>query len=891
MTEVRGRLQVALGDRYRIEREIGAGGMATVYLAHDLRHDRKVAVKVLRPELAAVLGAERFLAEIRITAGLDHPHILTLIDSGEAGGLLYYVLPFIRGESLRDKLARDQQLGMDEALAITRQIAGALDHAHRQGVIHRDIKPENILLHEGEAMLADFGIALAVKEAGGNRLTETGLSLGTPQYMSPEQATGDRQLTPRSDVYSLAAVCYEMLAGEPPVTGPNAQAMVAKLMTERPVSLRVVRDTVPEALDLAVQKALAKAPADRFASAGEFIRALETARAAPELSAGPGAKRASPRRWLPWRPILLGTAFVAILVSGLALVRLWRTGAGALPVIGRTSQMTREAGLEVDPALSPNGETVAYAAGPPTGMEIYVRQVSGGRSVALTSDPTGNFRWPRWSPDGSQIAYQANDGIYVVPALGGAPRRLTHIDLGTPRFGLEAGTPLTGFDWSPDGSRIVSTRGFGGQGITLTTLATGDTVNLPAPFAASSPVWSPDGRSIAVVAGNPVFTFGTGYFGNAGTSGIWIVHLDGASPTRIAPDSALNISPQWAPDSRAIFWVSDRDGSRDIYRQRISRGGAAEGAIQRLTTGTDAQGLSLTRKSDRMAYARLHTYSSIWSIPVPLRGPASIRGATRITTGNETIEAVNVSADGRWLVFDSDRNGNADLYVMPVTGGEARQVTTDSASEYSADWSPDGRRIAFHSLRNGNRDIYTVAFDGTGLTRRTSSADEELDPDWSPNGESIVFEVIGTQSARQGFAVLRLADGATPKLLSVPGGDFARWAPDGTAFVYHAPNGLRLHRIDSGADSLRVSNAAIGAEAFYAAWSRDGASLYYLARSPKGWSIRAMPAAGGASRMLVDFDDPTRQHTKYGFTTDGRVFYFTIGAPESDIWVADLGKP
>jgi len=292
-----------------------------------------------------------------------------------------------------------------------------------------------------------------------------------------------------------------------------------------------------------------------------------------------------------------------------------------------------------------------------------------------------------------------------------------------------------------------------------------------------------------------------------------------------------------------------------------------------------------------MAYARLHAYSSIWSIPVPVRGPVSIRAATRITTGNETIEGVDVSSDGRWLAFDSDRNGNADLYVMPVTGGEARQVTTDSANDYSPDWSPDGRRIAFHSLRNGTRDIYTVGFDGTGLTRRTSSADEELDPDWAPDGESIVYEVIGTQSERQGFAVLRVADSATPKFLSVPGGDFARWTPDGTAFVYHAPDGLRLHRIDSGVDSLRVSNAAIGAEAFYAAWSRDGARLYYLARSPKGWSIRGMPAAGGASTTLVDFDDPTRQHTKYGFTTDGKVFYFTIGAPESDIWVADLGKP
>ncbi len=224
MTDLLPRLAAALADRYRIERELGAGGMATVYLARDLRHDRDVAIKVLRPELAAALGAERFLAEVKITARLDHPHILTLIDSGDADGTLFYVMPFVRGESLRTRLARDKQLDIDDALAITTQIASALDYAHRQGVIHRDIKPENILLHEGNAFLTDFGIALAVQQAGGDRLTATGLSLGTPSYMSPEQAAGDRHLDARSDVYALGAVTYEMLAGEPPMTGASVQA-------------------------------------------------------------------------------------------------------------------------------------------------------------------------------------------------------------------------------------------------------------------------------------------------------------------------------------------------------------------------------------------------------------------------------------------------------------------------------------------------------------------------------------------------------------------------------------------------------------------------------------------------------------------------------------------
>ncbi|UCG88187.1 MAG: protein kinase, partial [Gemmatimonadota bacterium] len=267
-------LKVALAERYRIESELGSGGMATVYLARDLKHDRQVALKVMRPELSAILGGERFLREIRIAAKLNHPHILALHDSGEAEGFLYYVMPHVEGESLRTKIEREKQLSIDEAVVLTRQVAAALDYAHQQGVIHRDIKPENILLHRGEAVVADFGIALAVTAAGGERLTETGLSLGTPEYMSPEQATGGGKLDQRADVYSLGAVLYEMVTGEPPQTGATVQAVIAKLLSERPAHPRVVRDSVPEAMDRAIMKALAKVPADRFDSAKAFSEAL-----------------------------------------------------------------------------------------------------------------------------------------------------------------------------------------------------------------------------------------------------------------------------------------------------------------------------------------------------------------------------------------------------------------------------------------------------------------------------------------------------------------------------------------------------------------------------------------------------------------------------------------
>src|SRR6267143_51788 len=336
MTAPLPRLTTALAGRYAIERELGAGGMATVYLARDLKHDREIALKVLRPELAAVLGGERFLQEIRISAKLDHPHILTLIDSGAIDGFLYYVLPFVRGESLRDKLNREQQLDIAEALAITKQVASALDYAHRHGIVHRDIKPENILMQEGEAVVADFGIALAVREAGGHRLTETGLSLGTPQYMSPEQATGDRQLDARSDVYSLGAVLYEMLAGEPPHSGPTVQAIIAKLMTERPTRLRVIRDTVPEGIDAAVAKALAKVPADRFGSVAEFADALVRSQTTS------AAARRSPRS-----TVVVAVLFGVALLVAVALI----TRAGKVFVVRDRSQLT-STGEASAPAIS-----------------------------------------------------------------------------------------------------------------------------------------------------------------------------------------------------------------------------------------------------------------------------------------------------------------------------------------------------------------------------------------------------------------------------------------------------------------------------------------------------------------------------------------------------------
>ena len=331
--EVLEQLAAALGDRYRIERELGRGGMAVVFLAEDLKHRRRVAIKLLKPELSAVIGSERFLREIEIAATLQHPHILPLYDSGQAGGLLYYVMPFAEGESLRQRLAREQQLPLDAALQITREVGRALQYAHECGVIHRDIKPENIMLSGGQAVVADFGIARALGAANAEQLTLSGMTIGTPQYMSPEQAGGEK-VDGRSDEYSLACTLYEMLIGQPPFTGPSSQAVIARHLLEPVPSLRVVRQTVPKAVEGAIVQAMAKLPADRFASIQQFLNALD----ASDSTSMPSAVPARRERWVGSRAsqslmVALGAGLLAVAVWWLEAARPTRSAADGSRVV------------------------------------------------------------------------------------------------------------------------------------------------------------------------------------------------------------------------------------------------------------------------------------------------------------------------------------------------------------------------------------------------------------------------------------------------------------------------------------------------------------------------------------------------------------------------------
>jgi len=428
------RLSTALAGRYRIERELGAGGMATVYLAHDLRHDRNVALKVLRPELSAILGAERFLHEIKTTANLQHPHILSLFDSGEADGLVFYVMPYVEGESLRERLTREKQLPVDAAVRIATEVADALEYAHQQGVVHRDIKPENILLYGGHALVADFGIALAASSAGaGTRLTETGMSLGTPHYMSPEQAMGEREVTPRSDIYALGCVTYEMLVGEPPFTGPTAQAIVAKVMTAEPASLTAQRKSVPPHVDAAVLTALEKLPADRFERAADFASAL-----AGNPSAAATTRRhtaAAAYRPSPWRRVSVALGALTLLLAGLALWALTRHGTVAGPRVFDTA-LPEDAAMSFaattattaygtplrNISISPAGDFAVYAARQGDSTMLWYRSLVDATTHAITG--TKGATVPRVSPEGKRVAFFQAGQVMVVPIDGGELRRL-----------------------------------------------------------------------------------------------------------------------------------------------------------------------------------------------------------------------------------------------------------------------------------------------------------------------------------------------------------------------------------------------------------------------------------------------------------------------------------
>jgi serine/threonine-protein kinase len=859
--------------------------MAFVYLAEDLRHGRKVALKVLRPELGPALGGERFLQEIRVTAKLHHPNILPLFDSGEISGVLYYVMPYVDGETLGDRLRREKQLPVADAVHIATEVANALAFAHRNGVIHRDVKPRNILLQAGEPLVSDFGIALGGTEKTDQRVMGGEHPIGTPEYMSPEQTRGDRTLDERSDVYSLGCVLYEMLVGEPPHTGSTAESVVTKVLGDAPTDIRRRRDTVPPSIERVVQKALAKLPADRFSTAAEFAAALK-AGARPTYASGEGTRVIAGRNtrqllWLAGAAVLIALA----LVTTLTILR----GNGAqIITVGQTRRVTLAEGLELDPAISPNGEMLAYAAGPLGAMKLYVEQAAGGRSVALTGNVPGHHRWPRWSPDGTRIAFVANESgrstVQIVPALGGPSRVVVQTAGGEGE--------VFGVAWSPDGRQLA----YGMFGGIYTVPVDGGEQRLVADMVdGHSPSWSPDGSKIVFVLGNPTFVFGTFVLGNIAPSSIWVVSASGGDPVQVTEGTFLHMSPVWTPDGKSIVFVSSRAGRRDIYQLELGSTGRAKGEPVRLTTGLNAHTVSLAGDGSALVYSVLDMQANIWSIEIPTRGPVSTLSAQPVTEGNQAIEGLAVSPDGSWVAYDSDMNGTQDIYRLRLGGSEPQQLTDDPRDDFYPAWSPDGTEIAFYSFRTGKRDLWIMDADGANEKQVTSGPGHNRAPQWSPDGQSLVYH--SDRTGRSELFIVSREGGpdawGVPRQITEGGGFNAHWSPDGRFIAYIGDLAVQVISPDGGEPrAVTVPPDDPNAPAPWAvAWSPDSRLVYYKAfdseRHSSFWSV---PTTGGTPQLLVTFDNPELQSRRNEFATDGTRFFFTVGVHESDLWVMDLGS-
>ena len=860
-------LAAALGDRYRIERELGAGGMATVYLAEDLRHRRRVAIKVLHPELSAMLGPERFLKEIELTASLQHPHILPLFDSGRAEGLLYYVMPFVDGETLRARLERERQLPVADAVRIASETADALQYAHARGVVHRDVKPENILLQNGHALVADFGIALAVEQAGGSRLTQTGLSLGTPAYMAPEQATGDANVDGRADIYALGAVTYEMLTGQTPYAGGPAQAVLARALTERPAPLHPQRNRVPEHVEDAVLTALERLPADRFTTAAEFGRALteDDGRVRPR---GPRARRAR-------RLLLAGGGAIALAATGF-VAGLW-TGTPRLPIagFGRAWKATWDPGLEVQPALSPDGRYVAYVSNTAAGMRIYVRQVTGGRPAPLSDDSLDVETNPQWSPDGSRVLFLSNGGVFSAPSSGGPARA----EMAEPPSG-----PVMSAVWAPDGRAIAYAVG---DSIYIRDSA-GRVRSLTRIPEASLCQWSPDGTRLACASENSYYSRVGNFFGNLSPSRIVVARVSDGATSIVSDSTSVNQSPVWSDDGQWLFFVSSRLGARDVYAMRIDRAGRASGDPLRLTTGLDAHTISIAGDGSRFAYDRYVATSNLWSLPFPPHG-ATQDAATAVTSGTQVIESVSI--DGRWIYYDSDVSGVSELYrsACPrANRNSSRRIRAMSSRPTHPPTAASSRSI--HGARapgtcTSCRSTGTRA--GSHFHIRRARGKPRMVAGWAGADIHVVRSSkrdLGGSSGRERQVG---KTGRACRLWRM--GNLVAGRPVDRVFE------LRSRRVTDG--RRRGLGRAAGGARFRCERSagRDAAlehrwrTIYFKSYDQKGnaefWSI---PATGGRPTLLTRFDDRRRPSFRPEWALGPDRMYFTIQDRQSDVWVMDV---
>ena len=884
MAEVTEHLSAALADRYRLERQLGEGGMATVFLAEDLKHGRKVALKVLRPELAAVLGADRFIQEIKTTAALQHPNILPLFDSGRttatAGGMefLYYVMPYIQGETLREKLNREQQLGIEDAVRITGEVADALQYAHEQGVVHRDIKPENILLRDGRAIVADFGIALAVSAAAGGRMTETGLSLGTPHYMSPEQATAEKHITNRSDVYSLGSVLFEALTGEPPHTGSSAQMIVMKIVADRARPVTELRKTVPPHVAAAVAKALEKLPADRFDSAKRFAEALHNPAFATPSLATPAARTGAPTVRSRAVPALAAVAALSLALAAWG----WSRAGLAAPVARNPTTLGADGALDgltfaVEAAIAPDGSALVFRSPLSGPGQLYIKRRDEvvARPLAGTEGASGPF----FSPDAAFIGFVANGQLRRIPVGGGASLMLA--DGINPTYNRAA--------WLPDGSVVY----YDLPTHTLTRITPGDTATkviaspgllgghypwLPSPL--------PDARGVLFTAHltncvGPV---------SCRPSRVYVYDA-GKDTVRALFDDA--IGAWYAPTGHVLYLTS---AGALMAAPWDNTALAATGRPVAVMDGIQAPGFMLA--ADGTAYYLLGR-SEFAPGPLPNASLVWVDRAGRVEPVDSTWQVntggtdngsigtdwgIALSPDGRRIALSLLTDLGTDIWIKQLPTGPSTRLTLYEGVDKRPSWTPDGRALRFLSDRptdatpDGGRvfRLWEQAADGAGEARLVAGADTATDlfraVAGRPGTDSLLHRMVPRGSDAGGAAL-------SPD---------ARWIAytsdeQGTHEVFVRPfptvNGGKW-QVSSGGGTAPL-------------WSPNGRELFYAANG-KMYAVQITPGSpfsAGPPRVLFNIPDRVRAGSResgiFAITPDGQRFLMV----RDHLWGEMAGTP
>ena len=788
MTDPITRLNVALEGRYRIEREIGEGGMATVYLAEDLRHERQVALKVLKPELAAMVGGERFLAEIKTTANLKHPHILPLHDSGEADGFLFYVMPFLEGESLQDRIDRDKQLPVNEAVEIARKVAGALQHAHEHGVVHRDVKPGNILFQDNEPVVTDFGIALAAGVAGGTRLTETGLSVGTPFYMSPEQATGDQGVGPATDTYALGCVLYETLVGEPPYLGNTAQAVLGKIIQGLPVSATAARKSVPANVDAAIRKALEKLPADRFTSAQDFGKALSDPGFQHGTEAGLAAA-AGKGLWNPLSMVLGAVAVLSLVTAGWSLLRPDPPQPGSrfllnVPVgVQPYTSVNGNVGL----AVSPDGSQVVFVG---SSEETPANQLWRRPLDQLAATPilgTEGARNPRFSPDGESVAFTRGGGLSTVSLTGAPPLAVVSDSV--------AGN-TSGVAWGPDGMLYYRKDGpgdvwrvsaSGGEQERITSVLEGEAGYM-------WPEALPNGRGILF----------TRDIGSPLEDEIAVLSLE-TGEIRVLLQGAM---ARYAHSGHIVY----AGGDGTLYAAPFDQDQMEVIGPSRTLLG------GVTVMGNSAAYFALSETGTLAYRP----GTGGLEERVPAWFGRDgTVEVVDpdlfaafqapaLSPDGSKVALQVDNEG-AHVWVYDFDGGTFSQLTFDGEN-IRPFWHPDGLEVGFVRFQVSEPGVYSRRVDLSAEARLLLAGTTIREAAWTPDGRRLVFE-DGGPAARTNGGVLNH---------SAP-------HPDSTSVVIE--------------DTPALENAP--------ALSPDGRWLAYQSGPNPNWEVYVRPFPGPGGRVPV----------------------------------------